>query len=153
LCFPTLSQQAVHDEGVDVALRRVVEGAGQTAHDFEPEFLPEADRSLIAADHDIELHGAEAAVAGVVQGMGTHDAGDAAAGGCGCGHVSAIGDMAAPALLIRTKIIGAENFSFAFSIFFRNKYVVMGCIPIAEGLLAGEVTREGIGFPCADGGF
>jgi len=74
-------EMAVHDEGVDVALRGVVESAGQAAYDFEAEFLPEADGLFICADDNVELHGAKAACAGVVERMGTHGAGDAATSG------------------------------------------------------------------------
>src|ERR1700743_259694 len=77
----TTLKAAVHDEGVDVALRGVVEGAWQTAHDFEAEFLPEADGLFICADDNIELHGAKASCSGVVERMGAHGAGDAATGG------------------------------------------------------------------------
>ena len=77
----TTLKVAVHDEGIDVALRGVVEGAGQAAYDFEAEFPPEADGLFICANNNVELHGAKAACAGVVERMSTHSAGDTATGG------------------------------------------------------------------------
>ena len=142
-------EMAVHDEGVDVALRGVVEGAWQTAHDFEAEFLPEADGLFICADDNIELHGAKASCSGVVERMGAHGAGDASARCPICGHVSAVGYVAASALLVGAQIVGSED----FSVFFRDKCFVMGCVPVFEGVLAREVAREGVGFSGADGGF
>ncbi len=127
---------AVHNVGIHVALFGVVESAGQAACDFEAEFLPEADGDFVGADDDVELHGTEAAFPGTVEGVDAHGAGDAPASGPGCGHVSAVGYVAAPALLIRSQVIGTED----FFIFFRDKCFMMGCVPVFQGLFAGEIA-------------
>src|SRR5277367_3682604 len=75
----TTLKLTVHDEGVDVALFRVVEGSGKATDNFEAEFFPEAHGHFVGTDDDVELHGAEAAFAGAVERMGAHRAGDATA--------------------------------------------------------------------------
>lgn len=127
----------------------MVEGFGQAAHDFEAEFLPEVDGDFIGADDDVELHGAEAAFAGAIERVGAHGAGDATACGPGRGHVPAVGDVAASALLVGAQVVGAED----FSVFFGDKCFVMRRVPVLKCLLAGEVAREGVGFTGADNGF
>src|SRR3984893_8525086 len=55
------SQRAMHDQGIDRAELRVLEGAGQPFHDIEAEALPQAHRALVRRRHEIEPHRAKAA--------------------------------------------------------------------------------------------
>ena len=41
-------------------------------NDVEPQRLPEPDRALVGANHEVELHGAVTALAGMVEGMQAH---------------------------------------------------------------------------------
>ncbi len=62
----------------------------QSADDLEIEALSEADGALVRGDDEVELHGAEAAEAGLVEGMGAHRPSDAATGLTGRRHVTAV---------------------------------------------------------------
>ena len=87
----------------------MVEGVfGKPPSDFESEGLPEADGSGVGADDEVELHGAEAALPGVGEGVEAHGAGDSSALGGGGGGVAAVGDVGTAALLIS----GASNRTF-----------------------------------------
>src|SRR5215469_13067103 len=88
-------QVAEHDQGVDVAFRRMVESTREATDNFEAQALPEADGALVGADDEVELHRTKAPGFGVFKRMGAHSAGDAAPGGPGGGDVAAIGNVAA----------------------------------------------------------
>src|SRR5688572_7784290 len=87
-----------HHQGIDIAESRMVECAGQSAHDLEAEALPEADSALIGADNEVELHRAEALCPREIERVEAHGARDAAAGCGGGGHIATIGDVGATAL-------------------------------------------------------
>lgn len=97
----------IHHQGVDVAMPWMPEGLGEATYDFESKFLPEMYGGLIGADDEIKLHGTKTEVAGEVERMGAHGAGNAASCGPGSGHIAAVRDMAASALLIGAQIVGA----------------------------------------------
>src|SRR5258707_11005763 len=75
------SERAIHHERVDEAEAGMGEGLREAAHDGEAEALPEPHRALVAADDEIELHGAEAAPPRLAPRVLAHGAGDAATPG------------------------------------------------------------------------
>lgn len=77
------------------------EGTGQGADDFEAEAPPKTHGPLVCAHDEIELHGPKPPGSGPFERMRTHDAGNPSPRGLGGGHVSAFGDMTAPAELVR----------------------------------------------------
>lgn len=126
-------QLTVHHERINGAENRMHKRAGQPADDFELQTLPEPHRALVGADDEIKLHGVEAAGFSVLDGMQAHRAGDAAAVGPRRGHVTAIGDVRATALLVRAQVIRTDN----FAIFFRDKNFVAPRVPVGECIRAG----------------
>src|SRR5512132_125450 len=61
------SERAGHHQGVDRAERRMIERGRQAADDREAARLPQAHRARVRADHEVELHGAEAQCFGSLQ--------------------------------------------------------------------------------------
>src|ERR1700760_1943581 len=84
------SQRAIHDQRVHISEARVQKCAGQAADRRKAKLLPHMNRAKIGADDKVELHGAEAVGARVLERMGTHR-GRHSATNCvnGC-HVAAI---------------------------------------------------------------
>src|SRR5579884_708739 len=107
------------------------------------------DSTLIGAHDKIKLHGAEAALPRAVKRMRAHGAGHTLASCARSGHISAIGDMAASALLVGAQIVCSED----LAIFPGNEHLVLRRIPILEGLFAGKVARKCIRFSVADDWF
>src|SRR6267142_62043 len=70
---------AIHDVGVDVALRRMLEGSGEAADNFKAKTLPQPYGTLVGADHEVVLHRAESALPRSVQRMRAHRPGHATA--------------------------------------------------------------------------
>jgi hypothetical protein len=100
---------AKHDVGVDVTLLGMQECFRKLAYDAEAVFLPETDGAFVGADNEVELHGLEAASAGVIQGMDAHSACYTAAGGGWGGDVAAICDVRATAVPVCFQKVGTEN--------------------------------------------
>ena len=70
---------AIHDVGVDVSLRWMLECSGQAADNFEAKTLPQPYGTLVRADYKIELHRTKSAPASAAQRMLAHCSGHAAA--------------------------------------------------------------------------
>ena len=91
----------MHHQRVHSAERRVQENAGQTPDNRESKALPQPDRALVAADYEVELHGAEPERLRVLERMQTHGTRDTASAGPRRGHVAAVGNVRASAFVIR----------------------------------------------------
>lgn len=124
----------------------MIEGTGQAADDLEAHALPQGDGARIAADDEIELHGAKALHFCRFQRVFAHGAGYTLTVGGGRDHEAAIGDMGAAALLVGRQKIVAEDFAICF----RHKNLVRRGKPVSEGGLAVPVKRQGIGFAGAE---
>src|ERR1700694_2820429 len=74
-----LLEIAIHDVGVDVAPRRMLEGSGEAPNNRKAEALPQPYGTLVGADHEIVLHRAKSALARSVQRMRAHRSRHAAA--------------------------------------------------------------------------
>ena len=118
----------VHHEGVHVACVRVQECLWEGSYDGEAAALPEVDGALVGADDEVELHGAEALGARLVEGVPAHAAGDSAAGCRCCSHVSAVGYVRAAALLIGAEVVAAQD----GTVFFGYKDVMISGEPVTE---------------------
>jgi len=127
----------------------VKEGLGQATHSFEAEVLPDADGAEVGTHHEVELHGAKTALAGALQGMGAHEPGQAATGCARRGHITAVGHVSTTALLIGTEVVRGDNVGAVIG---DEDFVARG-EPVEEGLLAGEITGQGIGLAGTDSGF
>lgn len=80
VCASTASARlklAKHNEGVDIAERRVKECFRKPTDDLKSERLPESHRAFVAADDEIELHGPEALCASMGERVLMHLAGHA----------------------------------------------------------------------------
>ena len=56
------SESVIHHECINEAKRRMLEDLRKAANDLETATLPQTDRALIRADHEIELYGPETAL-------------------------------------------------------------------------------------------
>src|SRR5262245_66545270 len=92
----------------------MIECLGKLADHIEAEPFPEPDGSLVGTYYEIELHRTKAALGSVPQRMFAHHGCDSAAARFGCGHVSAIGHVAATAALVRLQIITADDLALIF---------------------------------------
>src|SRR5260370_3071652 len=63
---------AIHDVGVDVSSRRMIEGPGEAADNFKAEALPKSDGAFIGGDDEIKLQSAKAAFPRAVERMRAH---------------------------------------------------------------------------------
>ncbi len=143
------SELAVHDVRVDEPERGMLEGFWKAANDVEAKLLPEPDGALVRADHKIKLHGAEAALPRMLQGVRAHRAGYAAARRVRRSHVSAIRNVCAAAFLIGFQEIDADNVALVF----RDKNFVAGREPVGQSVFAVQVPRQGISFARAEDRF
>jgi hypothetical protein len=123
--------------------------AREAADNFETETLPEAHGAFVGADDEVELHGAKAAVFGVIERMRAHGAGYTATGGGRSGHIAAVGDVGAAAVLIGAKEIGADDVGVVVG----DEDLVGGREPKGESSFASDVARKGVGFAGAKDGF
>src|ERR1700681_1032236 len=94
------SQHAVHPHRIDQAEPRMVERLRQPSDDLKSKALPQRDRARIAADDEIELHGAETPRSRMRERVGAHGPRHAPPARRVRRHIPAIGDMRAAALLI-----------------------------------------------------
>src|SRR5215467_4236648 len=99
----------MHDERVDEAACWMFKRFRQTANDCKTEALPQANGTLVGADHEIVLHGPEAAFAGAFQRMGAHSASHTASHSFGRCDVSAIRNVCPTALLIGPQNVRPDN--------------------------------------------
>ena len=139
----------IHDERIHVAGIGMLEGSRKAAGNLESEALPKPDRALVGADHEVELHGAEAASFCVFERMAAHGARYSSAGGANIGHVAAIGYVRASAFLIGMHVIGADY----LSVVLRDEHFVARGEPVGDGLFPRHIARQGIGFTATDGRF
>src|SRR5260370_19432190 len=106
-------------------------GLGEGALGFGAGILAGWGGGVGGTDYEVELHGAKAALAGALQGMGAHRSGEAATGSLRGGHVTAVGHVIAAALLV-----GAEEVSGDYmAMVIRDIDFVAGGEPIEEGLV------------------
>src|SRR5258707_9781364 len=82
------SERAIHHERVDKAEAGMGEGLREAADDGEAEALPEPHRALVAADDEIELHGAKTSAPRVRERVLAHGGGDPASARRGPRHVA-----------------------------------------------------------------
>src|SRR5580658_976696 len=116
------------------------ERSRQPADNFKSKALPQPHGALVGAHHKIKLHRAKSPLLGNAQRMRAHGSRYAAAKRPRRGHVSAIRDVRATALLICAQIIRGKN----FAIFFRDKHRVARRVPIRQRLLARHVRRQSV---------
>ena len=69
ILFPCSSELLIHDQGIDKTVLGVLKRARQTANNLKAEVAPQFHRSVVGADHEVELRGAEAAFPGTLQGV------------------------------------------------------------------------------------
>ena len=62
-------------------------------------------------------------------------------------HVTAIGDMGAASAVVCAQIVGSDDGPGIL----RHKHGVGWRAPVGEGVLARDVTRDGVGLPGAEG--
>jgi len=137
------------------------EGFGEAADGFESAALPEAEGALVGGDNEVELHGAVAALSGVVEGVEAHSAGDSAALLGGRGSIAAVGDVGSAAGLVGTEEVGANDLApILISVFtdtligvFRDEDLMLAREPVGESGFAAGVAGESVGFSGADDGF
>src|SRR5262245_29020438 len=72
-------EESMHHVRVDVAERGVIERSWQRRENREPQLLPEMNRALVRAHHEVELHRPIPGTPRLVQAMLAHGAADAAA--------------------------------------------------------------------------
>src|SRR5579871_6887399 len=125
------------------------ESAGQPPDDREAEALPELHRALVAADDEIELHGAKAALLGMRQRMCAHGARHTAAHCAWGDYIAAIGHMRATALLIGLEIIGADDQAVALG----DENLMHRRMPVGQRRVARDVAWNGVGLAGAEGRF
>ena len=121
----------------------------EAADNFETEALPQADGARVGADDKVELHGAKAAIPGVIERMHAHGAGYAATGSGRSGHVAAVGDVGTAAILIGAEEIGADDAAVVEG----DKDFVGGREPKRESGVVSDVARQSVGFAGAKDGF
>jgi hypothetical protein len=66
-CFPCSRELFIHDQRIDKTVLGVLKRARQTANNLKAEVAPQFHRSVVGADHEVELHGAEPAFPGTLQ--------------------------------------------------------------------------------------
>src|SRR5258708_37087996 len=66
-CSPCSGELLIHDQRIDRTVLGVLKRARQTANNLKAEVAPQFHRSVVGADHEVELHGAEAAFPGTLQ--------------------------------------------------------------------------------------
>ena len=64
---------------------------------------------MVGGDDEVELHGAESAMAGLVEGVEAHGPGDSAALRGGGGGVAAVGDVGACSGLVGLEVVGSDD--------------------------------------------
>ncbi len=67
ILFPCSRELLIHDQRIDETVLGVLKRARQTANNLKAEVAPQFHRSAVGADHEVELHGAEAAFPGTLQ--------------------------------------------------------------------------------------
>src|SRR5215469_352214 len=108
------SELAVHSVGIDEADGWMLKSFGKAADDFEATLLPQLDGALVAADHKIKLHGAEAALPGAIERVPAHRTSYAAAPSARRRHVAAIRHVRAASPLVGLQEVGADDFPVVF---------------------------------------
>src|SRR5260370_1785564 len=139
---------AIHDVGVVVSSRRMMEGPGEAADNFKAEALPKSDGAFIGGDDEIKLHSAKAAFPRAVERMLAHRSGYAAARHGYRRHVTAIGDVSSTALLVCLEAVRSDD----VAVIFRNKHLTLGRKPVSEPTIFVYVAGQGIGLASADDG-
>ena len=136
----------MHDEGVDQAPCRVAENTWKRPYNPEAVPLPETDRKMIGADHQIELHRGKSASFGLLQRVLAHHRSDPFSAGFGQDHVTGIRDVGAASHIIWPKEIGPENATILQS----DKWVMAPGEPIGQSVFATRVGREDVSFTSGD---
>ena len=136
----------MHDEGVDQAPCRVAENTWKRPYNPEAVPLPETDRKMIGADHQIELHRGKSAPCGLLQRVLAHHRSDPFSAGFGQDHVTGIRDVGAASHIIWPKEIGPENATILQS----DKWVMAPGEPIGQSVFATRVGREDVSFTSGD---
>ena len=115
------------------------------AYDLEIQRLPQPHRPLIGTDHEIELHGPEAALARMGKRVLVHEARDTLARRFRRGHIAAIAHMISTASLIGLDVIGADNAAAVIS----DEGFLVRAEPIGQciGLAHVAIERVGLAFP------
>ena len=67
ILFPCSRELLIHDHGIDKTVLGVPKRVRQTANNLKAEVAPQFHRSVVGADDEVELHGAEAAFPGTLQ--------------------------------------------------------------------------------------
>ena len=119
------------------------------ADNREAHRLPQADGALVGRDHEIELHGAEAACLRAHERVYAHRPRDAASRCARRDHVAAIGDMRPAARIVRAQIIGADY----LAILNRDVHLVLRSKPVGERSIPLHVARQRVGLAGADDRF
>jgi hypothetical protein len=127
------SKFPIHYVGVGVIAIGVQKRLWEVAHDPKPVFLPEPDRPVIGADHEVELNCPEIPAASMLHGMLAHCTRYSAPCGRRRGHVTAIRDVGAPTPLVCPQIVCAENDAAIF----RDEDFVLPAEPLGESILSG----------------
>ena len=66
ILFPCSRELLIHDQRIDKTVLGVLKRARQTANNLKAEVAPQFHRSAVGTDHEVELHGAEAAFPGTL---------------------------------------------------------------------------------------
>jgi hypothetical protein len=69
ILFPCSRELLIHDQRIDKTVLGVLKRARQTANNLKAEVAPQFHCSVVGADHEVELRGAEAAFPGTLQGV------------------------------------------------------------------------------------
>src|SRR5712675_1330107 len=110
-------------------------GAGKTANNFKSEAAPQVNSRFVGANHKIELHGPEAALAGSIKRVRAHRAAYAAACRPRSGGITAVRYVGTAPLLIRLQKIGAKH----VSVLNRGVDIVLRAKPIRKRLVARHI--------------
>src|SRR5882757_11178157 len=115
-------------------------GAGEPANNFKSEAAPQVNSRFVGANHEIELHGPEATLAGSIERVCAHRATYAAACRPRSSGITAVGYVGTAALLVRLQKIGAKH----VSVLNRGVDIVLRTKPIRKRLVARHIRRQGV---------
>lgn len=109
-----ISELAEHHVGVYKPFRGMLKRIGQCSYNIKSEHLPEPNGSLVSRNHGIELHGAIAETAGLIQTMLRHGAANSPALRGWIHHETGVGNVSAGAGSVRAQGVGTDNLAIGF---------------------------------------
>jgi hypothetical protein len=134
-------ESSEHDTSIHESELGVTKCSGQSADDAKAELLPKANRWLVGRDDEVELHGAEADSACLIEGVLAHASAHTEPASRRQHHKSRVGDVAAECGLVRLENVSANNTTVALG----NVGVGVGAKPVSQCLVARGVRGESVG--------